>query len=182
MFLRSLSLRSLVVMSFACLAVSFAVRAEVVAAEEPAALRQELLRRLDVLAEMPGPRPGIASRAYMPLLGETREWLAKPAAQETLLRELPKLSTRQLVTLWDVLWIKPSSAGGKTDAGPTTPRDMDSLAIGLARKFNDAAIGALADEKETLRRRLFINMVKPQAHTLTEKQATEFLAAGGWKE
>lgn len=150
--------------------------ATVVLAKDVLSADGELAKRLDCLINMPGPRVGIASKAFMPFLEETRTWLAGEEAQDTLLRELPKLTTRQLVTLWDVLWIAPA----KGAAG--SPRDMDVIAVGFSRKFNDAAINALADEKDAMRRRLLMNMVKPQAHTLTETQAAAFLKVGGWKE
>ncbi len=146
-------------------------------AAEPPSPGEMLVKRLDCLINMPGPRPGIASKAFLPFLGETRKWLSEAPAQEALFRDLPKLSTRQLVALWDVLWIAPDA-----QSAAASPQDMDAIAVGFARKFNDAALAALVDEKEPDRRRLLINMIKPQAHTLTEKQATEFLKAGGWKE
>lgn len=148
------------------------------AADDLPAAQRELTQRLDSLYDLPKPRPGVGSKAFMPLLGETREWLAGAAAQEALMLELPKLTTRQLVTLWDVLWIAPT----QTNARTTTPRDMNTLAPGFARRFNDAALSALTTEKDSDRRRLYINMLKPQAHTFTEQQATDFLKAGGWKE
>jgi len=186
MFSRTVSRRTIAAaVFFACLAVVVATSSPAAAAKadqaQPAVQdpgSRQLLARLDCLADMPGPRPGIASKAFLPFLGETRTWLADAAAQDALLRDLPTLTTRQLVTLWDVLWIAPPQADGRA----SSPRDMDSLAPGFARRFNDAALAALAEETAPDRRRLLINMLKPQAETFTEKQATEFLKAGGWKE
>lgn len=143
----------------------------------PSPADKELVKRLDCLINMPGPRPGIASDAFRPFLSETRKWLAGADAQDALFRGLPTLTTPQLVTLWDVLWF-PTEPSPRADR----PRDMDAIAAGFSRRFNDAALAALAGEKDAARRRVLINMIKPQAHTLTEKQAADFLKAGGWKE
>jgi hypothetical protein len=139
------------------------------AAADPPAADKELVLRLDTLGNMPGPRPGIASRAFRPFLEATREWLAGRAAQDALARDLPTLTTRQLVTLWDVLWL-PTEPGPRVER----PRDLDAITAGFAARFNAAALAALAAEKEPARRRLLVNMVKPQAHTLTAPQKAEF--------
>lgn len=179
MFVRSVAVTtiSFCLASYACQATA-APTSATTTTDKLASAEQELIRRLDALHGMPGPRPGIASKGFLPLLGETRQWLADAPAQEALLLRLPKLTTRQLVTLWDVLWITPGQADGTTSA----PRDMNALAPNYARRFNAAALTALDTEKDSDRRRLYINMLKPQAHTFTEQQATAFLKAGGWKE
>jgi hypothetical protein len=158
--------------SLAVLILAGAAGTAVGQAPAPTAADKELVVRLDCLGNMPGPRPGIASRAYRPFLGETREWLAAKDAQDALVANLPTLTTRQLVTLWDVLWFP-------TDPSPNAarPKDLDAIAPGLSARVNAAALAALAAEQDPSRRRLFINMVKLQPHTLTDRQKADLKAA-----